>query len=283
LERRNILPRDLWPVKAIIGWGIDTRIYKELIHRYWDVYPYELYACTEAGIMALQSWNKKDLTFIPYSNFFEFIPETEWLKSKKNSSYQPHTVLLSEVKPGKRYELVITSFYRMPFIRYRLGHLIRITSLEDKEAQIHLPQMVFEARSDDLIDIAGFTRISEKTVSQAIANAGLNFEEWSIRKETEQGKPALHLYIELDNNHKPEEVASILHQELKDVDPFYYDLSSMMDIDPLEVTLLHPGTFRNYYEEKRKAGAELSRRKPPRINAPDDVIRELLCLGGEKC
>jgi len=281
LEKRSLLPKDLWRVKAVIGWGMDTSIYRDLVHKYWGKYPYEFYACTEAGIMALQSWNKRDLTFIPHSNFFEFIPETELL-GKKNNFHQPRTVLLSEVKPGERYELVITSFHRMPFIRYRLGHLIKITSLEDKEAQICLPQMVFEARADDLIDIAGFTRISEKTVIQAIANSGLSFEEWSIRKEVKQGKPTLHLYTELGNNkHNPAEVASILHQELKNVDCFYNDLSSMMDICPLRVTLLRHGTFRDYYEEKKKAGAELSQRKPPRMNAPEAAIRELLYLGNK--
>jgi len=281
LEKRSILPKDLWPVKAVIGWSIDTNIYRELVYKYWGRYPYEFHACTEAGIIALQSWNKRDLTFIPHSNFFEFIPEIEWLENKRNSSHQPHTVLLSEVRPGERYELVITSFYRMPFVRYRLGHLIRITSLEDEEAQIYLPQMVFEARADDLIDIAGFTRISEKTVARAIANAGLNFEEWLIRKEINHGKPTLHLYTELDNEHNPTEIASIVHEELKNIDYSYYDLNSMMDIHPLEVTLLRPGTFRDYYEEKKKAGAELSQRKPPRVNAPDQIIREILYLSSK--
>ena len=282
LEKRNILPKDLWPVKALIGWGVDTDIYRELIHKYWGMYPYEFHACTEAGIMAMQSWNKKDMTFIPHSNFFEFIPETEWLESKKNNYHQPRTVLLSEVKPGKRYELVITSFYGMPFIRYRLGHFVRITSLHDEETQVYLPQMIFEARADDLIDIAGFTRISEKTVAQAIANAGFNYEEWSIRKEVKQGKPTLHLYIELDDEHKPTEIASILHQELKNLDRFYFDLDSMMDIRPLEVTLLRPGTFRDYYREKKEAGAELSQRRPARMNVSDNVIRKLVRLSSSK-
>lgn len=281
LEKRSILPKDLWPAKALIGWGIDTNIYRELVYKYWGMYPYEFHACSEAGIMAMQNWNKKDMTFIPDSNFFEFIPETEWLESKRNNYYQPRTVLLSEVKPGERYELVITSFYGMPFVRYRLGHLVRITSLHDKEAQVYLPQMVFDARSDDLIDIAGFTRISEKTVAQAIANTGLNYEEWSIRKETKQGKPTLHLYMELNGGCKPAEIAPLLHRELKNIDRFYSDLDSMMDIQPLKVTLLRPGTFANYYEEKKEAGMELSQRKPPRINAPDDVIRELVRLSSK--
>ena len=282
MEKRSILPKDLWAVKAIIGWGIDTNIYRELVYKYWGVYPYEFHACTEAGIMAMQNWNKKDMTFIPDANFFEFIPETEWQESKRNHYYQPGTVLFSEVKPGERYELVITSFYGMPFVRYRLGHLVRITSLYDEEAQVYLPQMVFESRADDLIDIAGFTRISEKTVAQAIANAGFNYEDWSIRKEIRQGKPILHLYIELDGEYRPGEVASILHRELRNVDRFYSDLDSMMDIHPLEVTLLRPGTFRDYYRRKREDGAELSQRRPPRMNAPDNVIRELVCLGREQ-
>ncbi len=232
--------------------------------------------------MAMQNWNKKDMTFIPDSNFFEFIPETEWLKSKWNSSYQPRTVLLSEVKPNESYELVITSFYGMPFVRYRLGHLVRITSLYDKEAQVYLPQMVFEARADDLIDIAGFTRISEKTVAQAIANAGFNYEDWTIRKEVKQDKPGLHLYIELDGRCESAGIASILHRELKNIDHFYYDLDSMMDIYPLEVTVLRPGTFGDYYREKMEAGVELSQRKPPRTNAPGDVISQLIRLSNKE-
>jgi len=164
LGKRGILPKDLWSVKSIIGWGIDTSIYRDMVYKYWGEYPYEFHACTEAGIMAVQNWTRKDLTFIPQSNFFEFIPESEWKRSNNDIFYEPRTVLLSEVKPGERYELVITSFYGMPFIRYRLGHLIRITALADEEAKIYLPQMVFESRADDLIDIAGFTRISEKPV-----------------------------------------------------------------------------------------------------------------------
>ena len=282
LEKRSILPKDLWTIKALIGWGIDTNIYREQIYKYWGAYPYEFHACTEAGIMAVQNWNRKGMTFIPHSNFFEFIPETEWLKSKNDLFYEPRTVLLSEVKPGERYELVITSFYGMPFIRYRLGHLIRITTLADEEAQVYLPQMVFETRADDLIDIAGFTRISEKSVTQAIANTGLDYEDWSIRKEIRQGKPTLHLYIELNQDHHQADLASVLHSELMNVDPCYKDLAVMLEVQPLQVTVLRPGTFKEYYEERQKGGAELAQRRPAKMNASDDVIRELVHLGSRQ-
>lgn len=282
LENRTVLPKDLWPVKALIGWGIDTSVYRDLVYKYWGAYPYEFHACTEAGIIAVQSWTRRGMTFIPNSNFFEFIPETEWLKNRYDIFYEPRTVLLPDVKPGERYELVITSFYGMPFIRYRLGHLVRITALEDKEAGIHLPQMVFEARADDLIDIAGFTRVSEKTVMQSIANSSINYEDWIIRKEIREGKPALHLYIELDGGNRKVDLASVLHGELMKADPGYYDLAVMMEVRPLEVTVLRQGTFKDYYREKQENGSELAQRRPPRMNAPDNVVEELLSLGGKR-
>jgi len=278
LEKRSILPKDLWPVKALVGWGIDTSIYREEIYQNWGIYPYEFHACTEAGIIAVQNWNKKDMTFIPQSNFFEFIPETELQRHKNDVFYDPRTVLLPEVEPGERYELVITNFYGMPFIRYRLGHLIRITELKDAEASVNLPQMVYEGRVDDLIDIAGFTRVSEKAVSQAIANAKLDYEGWTIRKENKNGKIQLHLYIELSNDHHAEDLAPVLHSELMKVDPFYRDLVSMMEFEKFKVSILSPGTFNNYYREMKENGAELKQLSPPRMNTPNNVISDLLRL-----
>jgi hypothetical protein len=276
LENRAMLPKDLWTVKALIGWGIDTDIYRDLVYKYWGAYPYEFHACTEAGIIAVQSWTRRGMTFIPHSNFYEFIPEEEWLKSRYDAFYEPRTVLLDELKAGERYELVITSFYGMPFVRYRLGHLVRITALQDEEAGINLPQMVFEARADDLVDIAGFTRVSEKTVAQAIAGAAIDCEDWTVRKETREGKPALNLYIELNNGYSPEGLAPSLHRELIKADPGYHDLAAMMGIEPLEVTVLRHGAFGDYYLKKRGEGFDLAQRKPPRVNAPDEVIKELI-------
>ncbi len=276
LAGRSMLPRDLWPVKAVIGWGIDTPIYRELVRRYWGVYPYELHACTEAGIMALQSWSRKGLTLLPHSNFFEFIPEDEWLLSRGDVFYQPRTVLFDELAPGERYEIVITSFYGMPFLRYRLGHLIGVTALEDTEAGVRLPQVVFEARADDLIDIAGFTRISEKTIAQAIANAGFDHEEWTIRKEARGDSIVLHLYIEMNGPTSGGDAAARFHRELVALDPGYRDLEGMMDICPLEMTVLCPGTFGEYYARKRDSGVELLQRKPPRMDPADEIIEELL-------
>jgi len=277
-DKRIMLPQDLWPVKAIMASGIDTNIYKDKIIHYWGKSPYEYYACTEGGFLALQSWNKKAMTFVPYSDFFEFIPEEEWLKSKKDKDYLPSTILLDEVSEGERYEIIITNFYGGPFLRYRLGDLIKIVSLRDEETGINLPQMVFESRADDLIDIAGFTRLDEKTVWQAITNTGIKYEEWTLRKEYVENKPILHLYLELKEERDASEVARLVHGELISLNPDYRDLENMLGLKSLKVTLLSKGTFNRYYQEKQAAGLDLAHLKPPHVNAFDDVIEDILRL-----
>ena len=164
----------------------------------WGRYPLDFHGCTEAPLIAMQTWDYQGMTFIPHLNFFEFIPEKESIKSRNNPSYQPSTLLMDELKPGN-YELVITSFHGGPFVRYRLGHLVKITALRNEQLNIDIPQMTFLTRVDDQIDIAGFTRLSEKAIWQAIENAGLAYEGWTARKES-NGVPALHLYIELKDN-----------------------------------------------------------------------------------
>jgi hypothetical protein len=212
------------------------------------------------------------MTFIPHLNFFEFIPEEESIKSRQDPAYQPSTLLLNELKPGN-YELVITSLHGGPFVRYRVGHLVEITALRNERLNIDIPQMGFLSRVDDQIDIAGFTRLSEKVIWQAIENAGLTYEDWTARKEAKD-KPALHLYIELKNNGhvSAEQVAGRIHKELKELDTPYAELESFTSLRPLEVTLLPENAFHRYKQRQQAGGADLTQLKPCHINPDDDTI-----------
>ncbi len=277
-ERRTLLPKDLWPIKALVCYGTDTSIYREQLIHYWGKEPYEVYACSEIGLLAFDAWNKKYMTFVPTTAFFEFIPEEEWLKTRENKDYQPTTVLLNEVKPGKRYALIVTNFYGMPFLRYQVGDLVRVMALEDEETGIRLPQIMFDSRADDLIDIGGFPRLDERTIWQAIANAKIKYEDWTARKEYEQNEPVLRLYLELKEEREAGELEALIHQELVNINRDYKDLETMLGMHPLRVMLLPTGSFQRYYEEKQKSGAHLAHLKPRHTNAPDDVIQELLRL-----
>jgi hypothetical protein len=276
LARRQLLPRDLWSLKGLITYGIDGAVFREKIKEMWGRYPLSFHGCTEAVLIATQTWDYKHMTFIPNLNFFEFIPEEESIKSWQDPSYQPQTYLLDEVKPGN-YELVITSFHGGPFIRYKLGHLVKITSLRNEELGIDIPQMEFLTRVDDQIDIAGFTRLSEKIIWQAIENTGLSYTDWTARKEV-RGKPILHLYIELkDNGHATtEQITSLIHDGLKKLDNPYSELESFTGLRPIEVTILPETAFQSYRSRQQAAGAELEHLRPPHINPSDDIIHLLL-------
>ena len=118
--------------------------------------------------------------------------------------------------------------------------------------------------------------MDEKTVWQAIANTGISYEDWSIRKELEESKPVVRLYIELKGEIEAEQLESRVHQELVSIDPYYADLENMLGIRPLRVTLLPAGSFQRYYEQKKMSGADLAHLKPPHMNASDAIIQNLL-------
>ncbi|MFH0847427.1 MAG: GH3 auxin-responsive promoter family protein [Chloroflexota bacterium] len=277
LAHRALLPRDIWSPKGLITYGIDGSVYREKIKEMWGRYPLDFHGCTEAVIIAMQTWDYQGMTFVPNLNFFEFIPEEESLMSQQDPSYQPETLLLDELKPGN-YELVITNFHGGPLVRYRLGHLIKITALRNERLNIDIPQMVFLTRIDDQVDVAGFTRLSEKVIWQALENTGVSYVDWTVRKEIRGDKPVLHLYVEGRENgyHNPQELALAVHEELKKLDTPYADMEQFTGLMPLQVTLLPEGAFRAYQEHQRGLGAELSQLKPPHLNPSQEIIDYLM-------
>ncbi len=281
IEGRAMLPKDLWRVKALPTGGMDTSIYKDIISYYWGVVPHEQYGSTEEGSLATQAWNKKDMTFFPDAAFLEFIPDEEWSKWRLDSTYIPNTVLLDEVVPNKRYEVVITNFYGKPLFRYRMNDIVIFTTLEDEETGIKLPQMSFVSRSDGFIDLAGFTGlIDEKMVWQSIVNTGIPFVDWAMRKEFRDDKPFLHLYIETKEVVDQDTILGKVDECLKMLNPFYADYEAMIDNNPIQVTVLSPGSFNAYMRNKQASGADLAHLKPPHMNASDKDIDILLGNNG---
>lgn len=277
---RPLLPKDLWSVKGILCGGTDTTIHKQRVIEYWGIAPHEIYASTETGVIAaLQAWDRKGLYFLPDVVFLEFIPEADWIQERQDPTFRPRTVLLDEVLPGQRYELVITSFSGGPFLRYRMGDLVRFLRLTDEEAKIQLPSMEIAGRSDGLIDIGSFTGLMDEPMFwRSIHDTGIAYEEWTVRKEIDADGPFLHLYLEQKGTVPADQLRQQIHEQLKLKNPFYADLESMLGIDPLRLTLLKSGTFRAYALAKQAAGADLAHLKPSHMNVSDAIIAELLRL-----
>ncbi|MBI4282753.1 MAG: GH3 auxin-responsive promoter family protein [Chloroflexi bacterium] len=279
---RPILPRDIWKPKAIVGWGIDSSIFRDKVSEYWGWPPFELYVCTEGGIMGMQTWNKRGLVFNPFADFFEFIPIEDSTKSREDDTYVPRTVLLDQVEPGKEYEVVITNFYGMSLVRYRVGHFLRFLPRDQWEKEVSFPPFTFLGRADDRIDLAGFTRIDEKTFWEAINLTPYRIREWTARKEFLGNAPLLHVYAELEGEWpETEAVEMALHTRMKEVDSFYRDLERMLGIRPMRVTMLLAGTFDRLYEDRREHGYDLARRIPPRMNSTEEDVEDLLEMASQ--
>jgi hypothetical protein len=274
LQKRSMLPKDIWKIKGIIAGGMDTAFFRNKIEDFWGVKPLEGYGGTELGGIAIQSWNRKGMTFLPDCNFLEFIPEEDFYRNKEDPDYQPRTYLLDKVTPGV-YELVVTNYYGNVFTRYRSGDFIEIIALKDDELKIDLPQMMFYARADGIIDVSGFTRLTEKSIWKAIEETGLAYSGWTMRKEYQSDKPILHLYLESRNGNNANDIRDAVHHRLKAEDEGYADMEKMLGFYPLKVTMLPCGAFDNYIQRRRQAGADLAHLKPPHISPADEVIKQL--------
>ncbi len=283
MARRSVLPRDIWKLKGIVSGGADTKIYGKLIEHYWGVRPLEVFGSTESSGSAVQLWDFGNLTFVPHFNFMEFIPEEDLIKIQKNPDYKLRTLLLNEVEPHQIYELVITNFRGGAFIRYRSDDLIRIVSLKNEKLGVNIPQMVFHSRASEVLDLAGFARLTERAIWQAIENSGIKYNDWAVRKEIEGKYPILRLYLELkDEKRGEEEIIDAIHQGLKKVDSDYDDIEKMLQLNPLRLTILSPGTFQRYILKKQEVGADLGQYKPSHMNPSDKVVDDLLRLSEQK-
>jgi hypothetical protein len=282
LAHRPILPKDLWSVKVVVGGGVDSGIFRERVEELWGRQPLEIYGATEGGIFATQTWDHEGMTFIPNLNFFEFIPEGEWFKWQLDHSYQPKTILLDEVKAGEKYEIVLTNFHGGIFVRYRIGDIIKITSLRNEKLNIDIPQMVFHSRADDFIDIAGLGQLTERVMQEAIENSGIPYVDWVARKEIADNKPVLHIYFELREGYiaGEESLATAIREQFRKLDRkhrcnFYSligDMESVLGLKTVEVTLLPRGAFLSYVSQRQAEGAAGSSLKPPRVNPSDEVL-----------
>lgn len=253
-EHRDLMPKDLFKLKGFVCAGTDNRCYKDDLEELWGVRPIEVFSGTEPSCIGIETWTRDGLYFFPDACFYEFIPKAEMEHNMEDPDYQPRTVLMDEVVPGEVYEIALTVLKGGAFARYRVGDMYRCLGLTNREDGTRIPRFEYIDRVPDIIDIAGFTRISENSIQSVIELSGLAVKNWVALKEftEEKGRPYLHLYVELS----PECVVTravsqeILKEHLtiyfKYVDQDYRDLKRILGMDPLEITILRCGTFETY-------------------------------------
>jgi hypothetical protein len=189
---------------------------------------------------------------------------------------------LDEVKAGERYEIVTTNFHGGIMTRYRIGDVIKITSLRSEKLNIDIPQMVFHSRADDFVDITGLGRLTERLIREAIENASIPYVDWVARKEIVDNKSMLHLYLELKERYIASEksVATAIREQFRRLDKKHRcnlynligDMETVLDLRPVTVTFLPEGTFSSYINQRRSEGIALESLRLPHVNPSDEVL-----------
>lgn len=273
-EKTPIRPKDIWNLKGLICAGTDSAIYKAKIERDWGIRPLEIFGGTETTCMASETWSKHGLVFFPDVCFYEFIPWPELEKNLDDPNYVPRTYLMDELQEGMKYELVISNLKGGAFARYRVGDIFKCISLYNEQDDLHLPQFEYLDREPGLIDIAGFTRISEATISEALTLSKLDIHDWCALKQFDDNNRAfMHLYVEVS----PEGIHYGLTREIitehlaiyfRYIDSDYKDLKSLLGIEPLQITIIPTGTIDRY--------TEVFGKRPRRMNPSHFEMLELM-------
>lgn len=266
-EGRELLPKDVFKLRGFMCAGTDNRCYKKGLEEQWGIYPAELFAGTEPGCLGCDTWARNGLYLFPDACFYEFIPEDEMNKSLEDPSYIPKTYLMDEVVENENYELVISVLKGGAFMRYRVGDVYRCLGVRSESEKINLPRFEYVDRIPTVIDIAGFTRITENTIGQVIRLSNLAIKDWFACKEfNEENHPYMHMYVEMDSDAymtsaiTKEVLKEHLSVYFKYNDGDYKDLKRILGMDPLEITILPYGSFARY--EKFK-GQTLRHINPP--------------------
>ena len=277
--RSHLLPKDVWQLKGLQCGGVDTEVFREAIRHYWGVDPFNVYGATEVGVLAMQAWDHGDLYFLPDSAFYEFIPYEDWLREQREQVPPVRTVLMDEVQPGQRYEVVITNFYGGALARYRMHDLVEVTGIGDEATGIRLPRFRFVGRTGSFIHFPAFPGlIDEGVLLRAFAQVGFRYTDWVVRKEFDGDRPYLHFYVEPKPTETmpAEDLARGLHEALKVLLPDYHFVETVLDYLPIRVTYLAHGVFEQYVAYRLKQGADLAHLKPARIEPSLEALQLLL-------
>lgn len=285
-ENRPLKPKDIFRLKGFLCAGTDNHCYKDDLEDLWGVRPVEVFSGTEPSCIGTETWNRNGLYFFPDACFYEFIPEEEMYKNMEDKSYTPRTVCMDEVVPGEVYEIALTVLKGGAFARYRVGDMYRCLGLTSKEDETRIPRFEYIDRIPSIIDIAGFTRISENSIKNVIELSGVEVENWVALKEFTQdkGRPFLHLYVELSPGAVVNRAVSreLLKEQLtiyfKYVDQDYQDLKRILGMDPLEVTILRCGTFAAF---RRQTGKVL-RHVNPSVHDVQEMVKLQGTLDGRR-
>ncbi|GAA4444458.1 GH3 auxin-responsive promoter family protein [Pontibacter saemangeumensis] len=199
--------------------------------------------------------------------FYEFIPVEEYF------SEHPTRLTIGEVEVGVNYALVISS--NAGLWGYSIGDTVKFTSVEPYKVVVsgrikHFISAFGEHVIGEEVEkamqqtMAKFPNVEliEFTVAPYVSQShGASYHEWLV----EFARPP----------HNPDAFAKELDEQLQKLNSYYDDLIQGNILQPLRLTLLRPGAFREYMKSQGKLGGQ---NKVPRLSNDRQLAVGLLAI-----
>ncbi|MFZ5442400.1 MAG: GH3 auxin-responsive promoter family protein [Myxococcota bacterium] len=263
----HLLPR-LWPD---LGYAMTVvtgsfAVYEDALRRALGEVPLysPLYACSEGFLGLSLDLHGRHYVLDPEAAFFEFIPVE--LTDEKD----PLTVTMRGVKPGRDYELVLTT--RSGLYRYRLGDVVRVEGFRGRS-----PVVAFLYRRGQLLDVAS-EKTSEVAMREAVLESvrhwGASLVEYATAPDYLSAPNRYDVFFELEDPAPVERHGEPWHTvdaALRLANPGYGVLRSSNRLAPPTVHVVSKGTFRAVLDLLVSQGASPVQAKVPRVLSREDV------------
>ncbi|GKU98886.1 hypothetical protein SLEP1_g11822 [Rubroshorea leprosula] len=218
-------------------------------------------------------------TIMPNMGYFEFLPHDPSAPALSCDS-PPRLVDLADLKVGKEYELIITTYPGL--YRYRVGDILQVTGFYNSA-----PQFRFIRRKNVLLSIES-DKTDEAELQKAIENASALLKEFntSVVEYTSYADTKIipghyviywELLIKDPTNSPTDDVLNQCCLAMEESLNAVYRQSRVADnsIGPLEIRVVKNGTFEELMDYAISRGASINQYKVPRcVNSTP--ITELL-------
>ena len=248
----DVLPRLPEPLnlKGFMTNDTSARVYKDEIKKLTGSYPKVAFGSTETLSSTIPSvehpggfiWDWRVL-------YPEFLPEKETVEFEKTYEENVDTVHLLEVEKGERYQLAVSP-YLMDHHRYLMPDIMECIAVGDDALETDQPVFHYYSRSDRIMVLHNFTRITEEELILMLKESGIPWVEFTAQKVNENHKDFMKLYIELSKPMSENEIVDRLNGALVGFDKDWHDLVDFLKFVPLQVEVLPRGIFNRYLEEK---------------------------------
>lgn len=252
------------PLRGVLIGSTDARFYTDFFKEEFGVEPLNSYGSTELGSVMFGRPDRK-LDFFPNlkTNYFEFLDEKGEVRR------------LSEVKRGEMYELVATPFYSI-FVRYRIRDIFRVSDFYDE-----MPVFTFEGRTQTMMTIYDYYRVTEDLLAKIIVNAGFKASDRWVATKAITPKEILIILFEREWSLTEREAEKAIFDSMLSIQPefntYIRDFNIKNPSEAIKVEFLERGTFTRYAMKQARKNVPLGQFKPPKIISPKrpDILEEL--------